>query len=284
MIEIEHIAMTDLSRNPEARQTELLNLIARSGFMSVKDLATSAGVSEITVRRDLASLEKDGAVRRTHGGAVSVTVNSVDVFDAFEPSFAARRRRNSSAKTAIAQAAMRFVRPGQSLAIDTGTTTYEFARLCTAMTGLTIVTNNARVAGVLADGRNAVYLPAGRLRGGELSIYGSMAVETVTAFSFDLCFIGVSGITSDGFFDYSPEDAELKRAFIARSGKTVLLSDATKFNHHALVKVAGIDQIDAIVTDLRPPERLDEQLAASNIEVIVAESRFPTLAPPRQLG
>jgi len=252
--------------------------------MSVKALATSAGVSEITVRRDLASLQKDGAVRRTHGGAVSLAVNNADVFDALEPSFGARRRRNSSAKTAIAQAAMRFVQPGQSLAIDTGTTTYELARQCAATTGLTIVTNSARVAGVLADSRNAVYLPAGRLRGGELSIYGSMAIETVMTFSFDLCFIGVSGITADGFYDYSPEDAELKRAFIARSAKTVLLGDATKFNHRALVKVAGIDQVDAIVTDLRLPERLGKQLAASKIEVVVAESRFPASALPKQLS
>lgn len=265
--------MTDLTRNPEARQAELLSRIARAGFMSVKDLAASAGVSEITVRRDLASLEKDGALRRTHGGAVGFAASDADVFDAFEPSFAARRRRNGGAKAAIAQAAMRLIRPGQSLAIDTGTTTYEFARHCTTMTDLTIVTNSARVAGVLAESRNAVYLPAGRLRGGELSIYGSMAVESVMTFSFDLCFIGVSGITADGFYDYSPEDAELKRAFIARSGKTVVLGDATKFNHRALVKVAGIDQVHAIVSDWPPSERLAEQLIATGIDIIVAKDR-----------
>ena len=264
--------MMDLSRNPEARQAELLTRIARSGFMTVKDLATAAGVSEITVRRDLAALEKDGAVRRTHGGAIGLTVSDNDVFDAFEPSFAARRRRNGNAKAAIAQAAMRLVRPGQSLAIDTGSTTYEFARQCAALTGLTIVTNSARVAGVLADTGNAVYLPAGRLRGGELSIYGSMAVETMSTFSFDLCFIGVSGITIDGFYDYSPEDAELKRAFISRSNRAVVLGDATKFNHRALVKVAGMDQVHTIVTDRAPSERLAEQLAATRIDVIVAKA------------
>jgi DeoR/GlpR family transcriptional regulator of sugar metabolism len=265
--------MSDSFRNPDARQAELLSQISRAGFMSVRDLAAAAGVSEITVRRDLALLEKDGAVRRTHGGAIGLAAGEADVFDAFEPSFAARRRRNASAKSAIAMAALRYVRPGQSLAIDTGSTTYEFARQCAAKTGLTIVTNSARVASVLADSPNAVYLPAGRLRGGELSIYGSMAVETVVSFSFDLCFIGVSGVTVDGFFDYSPEDAELKRAFIARSGKTVALCDATKFNHRALVKVAGIEQVQAIVCDRSPQDKLAEQLSAAGADIIVAKPR-----------
>lgn len=284
MIETEHNSTKGLSRNPEARQARLLDLIARSGFISVGDLATLAGVSEITIRRDLASLENDGAVRRTHGGVVSLAVNNSDVFDAFEPSFAARRRRNGSAKAAIALAAMRFVRPGQSLAIDTGTTTYEFARQCASTSDLTIFSNSARVASVLADSRNAVYLPAGRLRGGELSIYGSMAVDSARTFNFDLCFIGVSGITASGFYDYSPEDAELKRAFIARSAKTIVLCDATKFNHRAMVKVAGNDQVHVIVTDQWPPGELGDQLLASGIEVIAAGPRSAASMPPRQMG
>ena len=92
--------MTPPLRAPAARQTELLNQIVRAGFMSVGDLAAATGVSEITVRRDLAALEKEGAVRRTHGGALGLGHGEADVFDALEPSFAARRRRNAKAKSA----------------------------------------------------------------------------------------------------------------------------------------------------------------------------------------
>jgi len=256
------------NRSPEARQTELLGRIARAGFMRVDELAAAAGVSAITVRRDLAALEKDGALRRTHGGALGLGGEAADIFDAQEPSFAARRRRNGAAKAAIARAAMGLVGPGQSLAIDTGSTTYEFARACGSLSGLTIVTNSARIAGLLADSGHAVYVPAGRIRPGELSIHGAMAVEKVMTFSFDLCFIGVSGVAGDGFYDYSPEDTELKRAFMARSARAVALCDGSKFGHRALVKIADLDAFSAIVCDRPPPAELARAFAAAGLRVV----------------
>ncbi len=257
-------------RNTASRQAELLSELNRIGFMSVGDLAAAAGVSEITVRRDLARLERAGSVRRTHGGALGLRRDDANVFDANEPSFEARRRRNGAAKIRIARAAERLIRPGQSVALDTGTTTFELARLIRRISDLRVFTNSTRIAGLLADDPNPVYLPAGRVRGHELSIYGNPAVESLRDYSFDVFFLGVSGLTTDGFFDYSPEDAEVKRAFIVRSAKVVALCDATKFNHKAMVRVAEPNEIHAIVCDAAPPTPLAERLSRAGVELIVA--------------
>lgn len=256
-------------RNTAYRQAELLKEINRIGFMSVGDLAAGAGVSEITVRRDLARLERAGSVRRTHGGALGVKRDDANVFDIQEPSFEARRRRNSAAKIRIARAAQSLIQAGSSVALDTGTTTFELARLIQRVADLSIFTNNTRIAGLLADNPNPVYLPAGRVRGRELSIYGKRAVESLQNYSFDIFFLGISGLTSDGLFDYSPEDAEVKRAFIARSTKIVALCDSTKFNHKAMVRVAEPNEIHAVACDRPPQEPLAGTLARAGVELIV---------------
>jgi DeoR family glycerol-3-phosphate regulon repressor len=263
-------------RNPHERQAGLLERLAASGFMSVGELAAATGVSEITVRRDLVRLERSGVIRRTHGGALPVNET---VFDPEEPSFGARRRRNAEAKAAIAKAAARLVRPGQSIAIDTGSTALELARQLAGRERLTIVTNSTRVAGVLADQPNPVYLPAGRVRGEELSICGSSAVEAIQSFQFDLFFLGISGLTPEGAYDYSPEDAEVKRALIERTSRVVVLCDQSKFNRRALVRVAHLAQLDVLVCDRTPKGALATALGVAGVTV---EQALPGLTSGEQ--
>lgn len=257
-------------RNPASRQADLVSQLNTVGFMSVGDLAAATGVSEITVRRDLAVLERTGAVRRTHGGALGLRRDDANAFDAHEPSFEARRRRNGAAKVRIARAAERLITPGQSVALDTGTTTFELARLFARISDLRVFTNSTRIAGLLAESPNPVYVPAGRVRGRELSIYGKSAVESLEGYSFDVFFLGISGITADGLFDYSPEDAEVKRAFMARASLVVALCDSAKFNRKAMVRVAEPKEISAIVCDAPPPAALAQVLSAAGVEQIVA--------------
>lgn len=257
-------------RDPASRQADLLDRLNTTGFMSVSDLAAASGVSEITVRRDLAVLERAGAVSRTHGGALGLKRDDdASAFDAREPSFEARRRRNGTAKVRIARAAQRLIRSGQSIALDTGSTTFELARLTRRISDLQVFTNSTRIAGLLADNPNPVYLPAGRVRAHELSIYGNSAVESLLRYRFDVFFLGISGITADGLFDYSPDDAEVKRAFLARSKTVVALCDASKFNHTAMVRVAEPCEVDILVVDSAPPVALSEALSTAGLELIV---------------
>ena len=260
-------------RQPGPRQTRILELLATRGFLTVRELAAATGVSEITARRDLVELEERKALKRTHGGAMSVRDGQVEVFDASEPAFDARRRRNSQAKVAIAREAVQLVKPGYTIALDVGTSTLELARCLGDVADgnlgeLRVVTNNMRAASLLASTPHAVYLPGGRVRGKELSVYGSVTADQIRAYWFDIAFIGVSGVTESGLYDYSPEDTEIKRVYMERAKRVVVLCDAHKFGHHSMVQVASLSAFQVLVTDRAPPPSLAAAFVSAKIELL----------------
>jgi DeoR family glycerol-3-phosphate regulon repressor len=258
------------SRRPGARQARILDLLARFGFMTVSDIAAATGISAITVRRDLVELSERGALQRTHGGAMALRSGQAEVFDAFEPAFDARRRRNSAGKSAIARAAADLVKAGVTIALDVGTSTLELARCLTNAGEIKIVTNNLRAASLLADSPHAVYVPGGRVRGKELSIHGQHAAAQIRDYWFDLAFIGVSGITEAGLFDYSPEDTEIKRLYMERARQVVVLCDAQKFGHLSMVQIGELGQMHVLVTEETPPEAIATALDKAKVRVLVA--------------
>jgi len=261
-------------RDPIARQTLLVENLSRRGFMSVSDIAEETGVSEITIRRDLTELERSGTIRRTHGGALIARNGTANIYDIREPTFEARRRRNSDAKIRIAQRAVQFVRPGQTIALDTGSTTLELTRFLGEVADLQIITNNTRAASLLAETTHPVYLPGGRVRGRELSIYGSNAASFVSTYHYDILFLGLSGISEDGLFDYSPEDCEIKRVFIQRSDLIIALCDASKFNRQAMVRIAALGEIHYLVVDMAPPDALREAIEKAGARILIAGDRM----------
>jgi DeoR family glycerol-3-phosphate regulon repressor len=245
-------------------------MLASRGFLTVREVAEATGVSEITARRDLVELEERKVLKRTHGGAMSLRNGQVEIFDAFEPTFDARRRRNGKAKAAIARAAATLVKTGATIALDVGTSTLELARCLVDAGEIKIVTNNMRAASLLADSPHAVYVPGGRVRGKELSVYGSVTAEQIRSYWFDLAFIGVSGITEGGLFDYSPEDTEIKRIYMERAKRVVVLCDAQKFGHHSMVQVAPLTALHVLVVDRAPPAGLAAALASAGVQILQA--------------
>ncbi len=258
------------SRDPVARQTLLVESLSRRGFMSVSDIAEETGVSEITIRRDLTELERSGTVRRTHGGALIVRNGAASIYDIREPTFEARRRRNSDAKIRIARSAAEFARPGHTIALDTGSTTLELTRFLGDVADLRIITNNTRAASLLAETPHPVYLPGGRVRGRELSIFGSSAATFVSSYHYDILFLGLSGISETGLFDYSPEDSEIKRVFIQRSDQVVALCDSSKFNRQAMVRIAGLNEIHVLIVDTAPPDALRRAIETAGTRIVIA--------------
>lgn len=253
-----------------ARDALMRGFVERRGFATVSDIAAELGVSEITVRRDLTRLEAQGHLTRTHGGAlIGRTVGSAFDFD--EPDFDARRRRNAEAKARIGAAAAALVQPGATIGIDVGTTALEVARHLADRDGIKIFTNSVRAASLLTDGPAPVYLPGGQLRPKELSIHGSIATGQLRQFWFDLVFIGFSGLTEQGLFDYSLEDTEVKQAFIERAARVVALCDASKFGRLAMACIGTLDEIDVLVTDAPPPDELRAVLEKAEVRLIVAD-------------
>lgn len=269
----------------QVRHERILEALARRGAVSVRDVASEFAVSEMTVRRDLIELEKEGRLVRAHGGAVR-TSKAIDAapassIDREEPVFEARLTRNLAAKHAIASAAAKVVAGAQTLAIDVGTTTFLLTGLLLDRPHTKIFTNSVRNATQLASARGEVYLPGGQMRRAEMSISGPLAVSQFEALWFDIAFVGVSGITAQGIYDYSFEDTEMKRVYLRRATKSVVLCNSSKFDRMSLVHIASLQQFDMLITDAAPRSDLAAGLAAAEVEVLIASRTNDGAGPAR---
>jgi DeoR/GlpR family transcriptional regulator of sugar metabolism len=257
-----------------ARQARIVEAVRSAGFVSVVDIAAELVVSEMTIRRDLIELEREGLLERTHGGAVAVDGPPEHPIDKVEPEFEARLRRNREAKERIARAAFDMINGQRTIALDVGTTTYMLARhLAERPGGPRVFTNSLRIAGLLGARKNEVYVAGGQIRGDEMTVSGPMAVGQFEQLWFDTAFIGVSGLTEAGLFDYSLEDSELKRVYVRRSFRKVVLCDASKFQRMSLVQIATLKEIDTLISDAEPPAELGAALAQAKVAVHIAASR-----------
>ena len=254
----------------DLRLAKLRQQVIRDGFVSVAGTARELGVSEMTIRRDLARLERQNIATRTHGGAIAKGHTPNLAVDIEEPAFEARVRKDATAKAAIAAAAARIPHPGQTVGLDVGTTTLQLARYLHDHADLKVFTNNLRAALTLSDSAHQVYVPGGQVRARENSIVGSIAVKQLRNYWLDHAFIGVSGVTESGCFDYSLEENEIKRVFVERASNVVVLCDASKFGRTSLVQVCELKEIDTLITDSAPPPALAEALSRDNVNVIVA--------------
>ncbi|API57040.1 DeoR/GlpR family DNA-binding transcription regulator [Rhizobium johnstonii] len=265
----------------QVRHARILETLARKGAVSVSDVASQLAVSEMTVRRDLIELEKDGRLVRTHGGAVrsgkAFEPIANEAVDREEPTFESRLTRNAAAKRTIAMAAAGVAAGARTLALDVGTTTYLLSGLLLNQPHTKIFTNGVRNAMQLGTGFGEVYLPGGRMRGEEMAISSQSAVSQFEELWFDIAFVGVSGITAQGIYDYSFEDTDMKRVYLRRATQKVVLCDSTKFKRMSLVHIAPLQQFDMLITDAMPPADLADALAAAGVDVRIAPEEQPLL-------
>ena len=201
----------------EERQQTILHLLDTRGQVTIADLSSRFSVSEMTIRRDLAQLEAEGLLRRTHGGATRTASGS------FEPPFTLRARLHPDAKRAIAAEVADRLADGQTVVLDGGSTG---AAIAEAIAGrnLTVCALNMRVAGILASSPNTrVMVPGGLIRPGELSLTGPAAERTLADHRFDTYVMTVSAVdASAGLTEWNIEDAAVKRAALASSSRCIV--------------------------------------------------------------
>jgi DeoR/GlpR family transcriptional regulator of sugar metabolism len=252
---------------PSERRQAVLRRLTTRGEVGFADLAEEFGVSEMTIRRDLESLEADGLARRVRGGAISVVSSS------YEPPFAVRATTASEAKTAIGVTAAGLVNDGDTVIVDVGTTTMELARALHGRRGLTVVTASLPIAVELGNDPDVrVLVTGGQVRSGELSLAGGMAEDAFGALNCDLAFIGVAGVcATPGLTEYNPDDARVKRAAIAAARRSVVLADSSKLGRVAFATVAPLSAVDAVVTDAPAVHQAVSELVAAGAEVIEAK-------------
>jgi DeoR family glycerol-3-phosphate regulon repressor len=259
------------------RQQRIVELVRRDGYVRVATLATQFGISQMSARRDLAALSQQGLIQRSQGAAVAVPASALDnglpglgEADMREQQYETRRRRQNVAKQAIARSAAGLLSPDDNIALDVGSTVLTLARELVKHTGIHVFTNHLRVASLLGSSRCVVLMPGGIVRPQELSVCGQQAVADASGRWFSKVFLGVAGLTQEGGFDSSPEDTQVKRAYIEHADQVILLCDASKFGKRSLVQACSLQEIDILITDEAPPPALARALAAASVKVMVA--------------
>lgn len=246
------------------RHGAILKLLEARGSLAVSALSQELGVSTETMRRDIRALVEAGAAVRVHG-AVGLAGQTG------EAPFDRRMRENAKAKRAIAKAMAETIGDGDSLMLDTGTTTSFLARELLGHRRLTVVTNSSDIARTLATvNGNRVFMAGGELRGDSGAALGAAALAFIRPFSVQHAIISVGALDANGIMDFDMQEAEFARAVLACGERRVVVTDASKFGRRGFIRVVGLDAFDELVTDGAPPEALAAALAEAGVKVGLA--------------
>jgi DeoR family fructose operon transcriptional repressor len=230
----------------EERQQHILTQARGDGRVEVAALATSLDVTQETIRRDLDRLERQGLLRRVHGGAIPT--GRLD----FEPGLGQRDATAAAEKAAIARAAAALLPRRGTILIDAGTTTARLAALLPDDADLTVVTNALPIATSLAARSGiVVQLVGGRVRGRTLAAVDAWAVDTLNRLNVDVAVIGTNGFSVErGLTTPDASEAGVKTAMVAAGRRVIALADSSKYGTDHLARFAELRDVDVLVTDV----------------------------------
>ena len=229
----------------EERRRAILDQINREGRAVVSTLAAKFGISEVTIRQDLEALDRRGLVHRTHGGALPVRTAAL-----LDPSVQEKARQHRKEKQKIAAAAARLVKEGQSIVLDSGSTTTALAHSLRHFRQLTVITNAVNIANDLAGSKVEVILTGGILRENSFSLVGPLAEETLRGLNADLLFLGLDGFDPRvGPSTPNLLEAKVNRVMMEISRRTVAVCDSSKFARRSLSLIAPTAKVHQVITD-----------------------------------
>lgn len=259
----------DTADRQQVRLTAILTALQQSGSVSVETLSKELAVSHVTVRRDLDTLETQGLLRRTHGGAVSIEPLFYEPFRN-DRSFQAQVGRFADEKKRIGRAAAGLINDGDIIALTPGTTTTEVVRGLPLNHNLTVVTSTVNVAMELSKRKDLdVYVTGGRLHGDWFSLVGPTAAQSLTRVMIHVLFIGADGIDAKaGVSCFDPEEAQVNGAMVKHAQKKVAVVDHSKFGIVAGWKICSTDELDVLVTDSSVTDEMIEPFKQADIQVM----------------
>jgi DeoR/GlpR family transcriptional regulator of sugar metabolism len=248
------------------RQNKLLTLLEEHGEVSVEELTKQLGSSEATIRRDLTSLENDGKLARTFGGAKTSIKPSL-VIERFEK----KREKMRVEKEHIAHKAAEFVEPGMIIAIDSGTTTWRLAAALKEKGPLTVITSAMAVIEELGAIEGlSIFCTGGKFRQDNLDFIGASTISSFSKLHADIAFLGADSIIpGKGVFSLDEASADVSRAIVASSDKRVILADHSKINSSGCYLVAQSGEIDYLITDSKLDEDIKNNLKHEKFELII---------------
>ncbi len=252
----------------EERKEKILQLLREGSKLLVPELCNFFDVSPATIRNDLRDLEEHGKLKRTHGGAIPINKAN------FELSTQLKEIKNIDEKKRIANCAASFVENGDTIALDTGTTTFELAKMLCAKSKLTVVTNDIKIAAYLEENSDAnIVLIGGVLRRSFHCTTGATAIAQLAGFNVDKAFIAANGLSPEkGFTTPMIEQAEIKKGLIATAAETIFVVDSHKFGLVSFTKFADLSDADRLIIDngIGKKAVLQMQAANENLEIVIA--------------
>jgi DeoR/GlpR family transcriptional regulator of sugar metabolism len=255
------------------RQRKIREMLEAGGVVTVAGLAEHFNTSPITIRRDLTFLEQKGLLNRTHGGAIVEAEIEASRF-AVTP-YSDREQLHSLEKTLVAQKAAEFVKDGDSIIINAGTTMSRLARALRIRKNLRVVTNGVTVASEFdADRTTQVYLIGGIVDFSKMATTGPAAEQAMHDIRVPRAFLGISGISvSDGISMYNPEEARINRTLLECAKEVIIVTDSSKFDSQAIYRVAPLDNVHRIITDTGISDENRTKIQRLGIELVVVANK-----------
>lgn len=247
----------------EERRQHILALAHEHGRVLISDLSRDLGISRITIRKDLEYLQGKGTLLRTHGGALLPSNGTIA-----DPSLKQKAGRHSQEKQRIAAAAITFVREGQCILLDSGTTTMAIAIALKKFRSLTILTNALNIAAELSGTDFDVILTGGSLRKNSVSLVGPLAEDVLRDMHADVLFLGVDGFDLEaGLTTPNVMESRVNRAMVKASKIVIAVCDSTKFNRRSFSKIVDATAIHHVITDKNLPEEMADAMRTLDIKV-----------------
>jgi len=242
------------------RKEVILETLAEDNSVGVSDLAKRLKISVVTARADLATLEEEGLVIRTHGGAMP----------AFHPQILARMRRDKDQKVSIAKAAAAEIKDGETIIISAGTTTALIAKYLLGKRNIHIVTNNPLLLTYArTNPQLRVTLVGGEFRPSEEGLVGPLALRALDTFYVSKAFIGIDGASiKQGFTANSVESADLVRKMAEQADQVFVISDSSKFGKPGFARILPFDGVNTLVTDGQLAKEFQEELRSADVRVL----------------
>lgn len=249
------------------RRSIILRKLDEDDQVNVVQLSQQFGVSEVTIRNDLGSLEEKNLLVRARGGAIKASLVTGDL------KLSEKNKKNLKEKKAIARMAASMIEEGDTILLDSGSTTEEVAKQLASYKALTVVTNALNIVSQFTDNSNiSVIVPGGVLRHNSFSLVGMSSEKMLNEYYCDKLILGVDGIDVDhGIYTPHLEEANLNRAMINISKQVIVVTDSSKFGKRGLTKITGLDKIAVIITDSGLPADQKKSLQNQGIEVIIAD-------------
>ncbi len=249
----------------EERRTQILMILRANGRVKVDELKRRFRTSAVTIRNDLNALDQKGLVQRSHGGAVSpdTILRESPVYE--------RLRAQADEKRRIGAMAATFINDGETIILDSGTTTLEIARQIKNKQGLQVLTNGVNVAAELLDARGIqTFIAGGTVRGDSASIVGRSTEEMFDQFAADKVFLSAAGCDPDfGVSGANIEETMVNRAMLRIAREVILVSDATKFSKRSMSRIAAFSEIDTVISDSSLQPELQEKVRSYGCKLIL---------------